>query len=90
MALASGVGAQLTVAEKPPLAAWFFGEDQGRYLVATRAVTALLDAAAAAGVPARMVGEACNDVLACPGLFSLDLERLRKAHEGWLPAFMGS
>jgi phosphoribosylformylglycinamidine synthase len=90
MALASGVGAQLTPPSELPPQAWFFGEDQGRYLIATRAATALLDAAAANDVPSSVVGEACNDVLASPGLFSLDLERLRKAHEGWLPAFMGA
>jgi phosphoribosylformylglycinamidine synthase len=89
MALASGVGAQLTPPDELAPAAWLFGEDQGRYLVATGAATALLDAAVAAEVPAHVVGEACNDVLACPGLFSLDLERLRRAHEGWLPGYMG-
>jgi phosphoribosylformylglycinamidine synthase len=89
MALASGVGAQLTQPDALSPAAWLFGEDQGRYLVATSGATALLDAAAAAEVPAHVVGEACNDVLAAPGLFSLDLERLRRAHEGWMPAYMG-
>jgi len=89
MALASGVGGQLLPPEGLPAHAWLFGEDQGRYLIATRAAAALLAAAEAAGVPARVVGEACNDVLACPGLFSLDLDRLRAAHEGWMPAFMG-
>jgi len=90
MALASGVGGQLTPPEGLPAHAWLFGEDQGRYLLATRAADALLAAAEASGVPARVIGEACNDVLACPGLFSLDLERLRTAHEGWMPAFMGA
>jgi len=90
MALASGVGGQLLRTDGLPAHAWLFGEDQGRYLVATRAADALLAAAEASGVPARIVGEACNDVLACPGLFSLDLERLRTAHEGWMPAFMGA
>jgi len=90
MALASGIGGQLLRTDGLPAHAWLFGEDQGRYLVATRAADALLAAAEASGVPARIVGEACNDVLACPGLFSLDLERLRTAHEGWMPAFMGA
>jgi len=90
MALASGVGGQLLAPPGLPAHAWLFGEDQGRYLVATRAADALLAAAEATGVPARVVGEACDDVLACPGLFSLDLERLRTAHEGWMPAFMGA
>ncbi|MDB5436797.1 MAG: phosphoribosylformylglycinamidine synthase, partial [Phenylobacterium sp.] len=89
MALAAGVGAQLLVDDELPPHAWLFGEDQARYLVATAAPDALLAAAEAAGVPARIVGEAGGEVLARPGLFSLDLTRLRTAHEGWLPGYMG-
>ena len=48
-----------------------------------------LAAAEAAGVAARVIGEAGGDMVACPGLFSLPLERLRSAHEGWMPGFMG-
>jgi phosphoribosylformylglycinamidine synthase len=90
MALASGVGAQFLAAQELPAHAWLFGEDQGRYLVATRAADALLAAAEASGVPARIVGEAGGDVLAAPGLFSLALEQLRTAHEGWMPGYMGA
>ena len=89
MALASGVGAQLIPPDELPAHAWLFGEDQGRYLIATRAADALLAAAEANGVPARIVGEAGGDVLAVPGLFSLALTELRDAHEGWMPAYMG-
>jgi phosphoribosylformylglycinamidine synthase subunit PurL len=88
MALASGVGAQLLADEELPPQAWLFGEDQARYLVATPAADALLAAAEASGVPARIVGEAGGDVLARPGLFSLALARLGAAHEGWMPKFM--
>ncbi|MDB5475691.1 MAG: phosphoribosylformylglycinamidine synthase [Phenylobacterium sp.] len=90
MALASGVGVQLTAPDDIAAHAWLFGEDQARYLVATRAAGALLAVAEAAGVPARVVGEAGGDAIAAPGLFSLPLETLREAHEGWLPGFMGS
>ena len=89
LALASKVGAQLLVDVDLPPQAWLFGEDQARYLVATTAADALLAAAEASGVTARIVGEAGGGVLARPGLFSLDLERLRTAHEGWMPGFMG-
>ncbi|MDB5416972.1 MAG: phosphoribosylformylglycinamidine synthase [Phenylobacterium sp.] len=89
MALASGVGAQLVAQGETPAHAWLFGEDQGRYLIATPSPDALLAAAAANGVPARIVGEAGGDVLAVPGLFNLALTRLREAHEAWLPAYMG-
>jgi phosphoribosylformylglycinamidine synthase len=89
MALASGVGAQFLASQDLPPHAWLFGEDQGRYLVTTRAGDALLAAAEASGVPARIVGEAGGDVLAAPGIFSLALTQLRTAHEGWMPAYMG-
>ncbi len=89
MALASGVGGQLKAPTELPSAAWMFGEDQARYLIATAAPEALLAAAEASEIPAQVVGEACNDVLACPGLFSLSLDALRAAHEGWMPRFMG-
>jgi len=90
MALASQIGAQLLAGEDAPIQGWLFGEDQARYLIATTAADALLAAAEASGVPARVVGEAGGDVLARPGLFSLDLARLRTAHEGWMPEFMGA
>ncbi|WP_334164835.1 phosphoribosylformylglycinamidine synthase subunit PurL [Phenylobacterium sp.] len=89
MALASDVGAQLRAPDEVPAHAFLFGEDQGRYLVATRAADALLAAAEAEGVPAQVVGEAGGDVLAVPGLFSLALSELRQAHEAWMPAYMG-
>jgi phosphoribosylformylglycinamidine synthase len=84
------VGAQFLAAQELPAHAWLFGEDQGRYLVATRAADALLAAAEASGVPARVVGEAGGDVLAAPGIFSLALEALRTANEGWMPGYMGA
>ncbi|MBS0362621.1 MAG: phosphoribosylformylglycinamidine synthase subunit PurL [Proteobacteria bacterium] len=90
MALASGVGVQLLATEDCATHAWLFGEDQGRYLVAARAADAILAAAEASGVPARVVGEAGGDMIARPGLFSLPLERLRTAYEGWMPGFMGA
>jgi phosphoribosylformylglycinamidine synthase len=93
MALASGVGVQLTAPDAShgdlPAHAFLFGEDQARYLVATHAADALLQAAEANGVYAHIVGEAGGDVVAVPGVFSLSLEKLRQAHEGWLPKYMG-
>ena len=55
MALASGQGVTIEADGTIPAAGWFFGEDQGRYLIAARekAVDAVLEAARAAEVPAR-------------------------------------
>jgi len=92
MALAGGLGVALdaTPEGRPAHAAWF-GEDQGRYLVAAAPDEAarILQEAAKAGIPARRVGKAAGDALKLPGEAPLLLSSLRTAHERWLPAFMG-
>jgi len=72
-----------------PHAAWF-GEDQGRYVVAAAAneVARILQDAAAAGIPARIVGKVTGDALKLPGEAPLSLQSLGGAHERWLPRFM--
>jgi phosphoribosylformylglycinamidine synthase len=89
MALASKTGATLKLPANLPAHAALFGEDQARYLVATPDPGALLAAAKAAGVTASVVGAAGGEALAVEGLFSLPLDNLRRAHEGWMPAYMG-
>jgi len=91
MALAGGVGARLDhLPDGVPLHAWLFGEDQGRYLLATADAGAVLAAARAAGVPAAVVGRTGGLALTVEGHDSISLEDLRAAHEGWLPAYMGA
>ena len=90
MALASGVGANLELAQNPSPLAQLFGEDQGRYLLAVRTPAAVLEAATAAGVAAGVVGRAGGADLAVRGLFDLPLSELRAAHEGWMPGYMGN
>ncbi len=91
MALAGGRGADLTT---PPgtrhRAAFWFGEDQARYLVAVPAdaAGAILAAAAAAGVVAAALGVTGGDALTMDGRALADLAALRQVHEGWLPAYM--
>jgi phosphoribosylformylglycinamidine synthase len=92
MALAGGKGAELDRAPEGTAAHGFwFGEDQGRYVLAASAAEAarLLDEAARAGIPARHIGKVAGDTLKLPGEAPLSLEALRRAHEGWLPGFMG-
>jgi phosphoribosylformylglycinamidine synthase len=92
MALAGGLGVALDAApEGRPAHAVWFGEDQGRYLVAAAPDEAarILQEAAKAGIPARRVGKATGNALKLPGEAPLLLSSLRTAHERWLPAFMG-
>jgi phosphoribosylformylglycinamidine synthase len=89
MALASNMGLRLSIAGERAPHATLFGEDQARYLVAAPNGYELLAAAKAAGLTATIVGQAGGQDLAVDGLFTLPLDQLRAAHEGWLPAYMG-
>jgi phosphoribosylformylglycinamidine synthase len=90
MALASNVGLTLESAGDMAAHAFLFGEDQGRYLIATAQPEAILAAASAAGAPIRRVGLAGGEALRADALIDVPLTRLREAHEGWLPAYMSA
>ena len=89
MAMASGIGAEL---ETPPIAAhaFWFGEDQARYVVTAEPGKAarILDRAKAAGVPVRELGTTGGDALTVAGERAVPVAKLRERFEGWLPAFM--
>jgi phosphoribosylformylglycinamidine synthase II len=92
MALAGGIGVELypNGGKLPPHAVWF-GEDQGRYIVATRPNLAeqIADRARLLGLSARIVGRTAGDALVLDGEPALPLASLRAANEAWLPRFMG-
>ena len=89
MTMASGIGAEL---ERPPIAAhaFWFGEDQARYVVTADPGKAarILDRAKAAGVPARELGSTGGDALTVAGERPVPIAMLRHSFEAWLPAFM--
>jgi phosphoribosylformylglycinamidine synthase len=89
MAMETGVGATLAAAPAgvPPHAFWF-GEDQGRYVVAVADAKAFLAAAAAAGVPAMALGRSGGGDLVLTGGRSISVSALRQANEATLPALM--
>ncbi|MEO0672330.1 MAG: phosphoribosylformylglycinamidine synthase subunit PurL [Pseudomonadota bacterium] len=91
MALAGGIGLSVFPYEGrlPPHAAWF-GEDQGRYLVAADPgrVDDILDRARLVGLPARIVAKSGGEALTLSGEADLTLGDLRAAHEAWFPNFM--
>src|SRR3546814_5319742 len=92
MALAArGLGARIDIPTAALAHAWCFGEDQGRYVVATADPGRVLAAAAAAGVAACTVGAVTADAnltLAADDLISV--EALRHRHEAWLPQYMAA
>ncbi len=93
MALAGGIGFVAgqdvsTLDVVPPHAFWF-GEDQARYVVTTPDPAALLAAAAAAGVPAVALGQTGGDAARFQGLATLSLADLKASHEAFFPGLMG-
>ena len=87
MALAGSVGVALTPDRGH---AFWFGEDQARYVLAVQDAPALLAAAEAAGVPAQLIGTAGGDGLTLPGLPPISLGELRDANARFFPAWMGA
>jgi phosphoribosylformylglycinamidine synthase subunit PurL len=88
MAIASGIGAVL---EPPPgvLAhAFWFGEDQARYVITTKQSQLVLERAKAAGVPLVPLGATGGALLALTGERPLRLDDLKRRFEAWLPAYM--
>jgi phosphoribosylformylglycinamidine synthase len=69
----------------------WFGEDQGRYVVSVDAMLAeeVVERARLLALPARIVGRTGGDAIALKGEPALPLSELRKAHEAWLPGYMG-
>lgn len=94
MALGSDVGVSLGYQGDLSDAALLYGEDQARYLIAVASsqLDALDQRARAAGVAYLVVGEAGGRDLSFLGASGrrerVALDDLRKAHEGWLPAYM--
>ncbi|MFN6998516.1 MAG: AIR synthase-related protein, partial [Elioraea tepidiphila] len=89
MAVASGMGLSLDWSPHDvPAHAFWFGEDQGRYVLAVSDGRSALAETEAAGVPAVALGRAEGTGLTLTGAFSISVERLRQVHASWLPAYM--
>jgi phosphoribosylformylglycinamidine synthase II len=94
MALAGGRGVQLVPdggAEDIPEHAFWFGEDQARYVVAVKPADtgSVYEAARDAGILARRIGETGGDAIIIGEGERLALADLRAAHEAWFPTYMG-
>jgi phosphoribosylformylglycinamidine synthase subunit PurL len=89
MAMAAGIGAQVAMPARIPLA-WLFGEDQGRYLVSAAADEAsrILAEARHAGVPAERIGVTGGMALIFAGEPPIEIAALRRAHESFFPSLM--
>ena len=90
MALAGNVGASIDHPHVPHVAAWCFGEDQGRYVLEVRQddLATVLEEATKHDVSVRVIGQTGGEAIAV-GSSSVTIADLRALHEGWFPAFMG-
>jgi phosphoribosylformylglycinamidine synthase len=78
--------------ETPPIPshAFWFGEDQARYVITVHANVAerTMARARAAGVPVQQLGITGGDALTLRGERPILVAKLRERFEGWLPGYM--
>jgi phosphoribosylformylglycinamidine synthase len=85
MAMAGRIGAVVSAPGGDSPAAWF-GEDQGRYLLAVP--VALLVEAKLNGVAVALIGETGGGSLTLGSTAPLMVQDLLDVHENWMPAYM--
>ena len=89
MAMTSGRGVVLAAPPPDlPRNAYFFGEDQARYIVETADPETIFEAARAAGVSAYAIGSVGGVALTLPGTGAISVDALRTANKAWLPDYM--
>ena len=93
MSISSGIGAQLLAAPAAivPHAYWF-GEDQARYIVTVPAEQAglVLAKMKGAGVPCARIGTTGGDAIAIAGEAPVSVAALKTGFESWFPAYMNA
>ncbi len=90
MAFATGTGCLLTNPTDLPAHAFYFGEDQARYLIATdkNSINPILSTADSLGVSAVVVGTVGGDRITGKGAFDVSLAGLKERWATWLPNLM--
>jgi phosphoribosylformylglycinamidine synthase len=90
MAMAGNTGVRLSAHPRDiPGHAFWFGEDQGRYVLAVPDFAMVLRAAEAANIPAMRLGTSGGRDLTLPDGATISVDDLRKAHERFFPTWMG-
>jgi phosphoribosylformylglycinamidine synthase len=93
MAMAGNLGATLDAAPSDtPAHAFWFGEDQARYVITAKAAEAdsIIKRAQDASVMISKLGTTGGDALVIAGERPLTVQTLSERHEGWLPNYMAS
>ncbi|MFP6699187.1 MAG: AIR synthase-related protein, partial [Alphaproteobacteria bacterium] len=89
MALAGGIGLALS---GPNDAGFWFGEDQGRYLIAVpeTALGLVLQRAEEREVAVQTIGITGGEALTLNASTPISIAELRRCHESWLPGYMAN
>jgi phosphoribosylformylglycinamidine synthase len=88
MAMASRLGAVLEAPLDVPAHAFWFGEDQARYVITAKDADRIMQLAKTAAVPIMRLGATGGRVLAFGEERPLPIADLLKRFEEWLPAYM--
>jgi phosphoribosylformylglycinamidine synthase len=93
MAISSGIGCKLDAAPEAIVPhAWWFGEDQARYIVtiSDENLLGVLTKLKTVGVPCVQIGVTAGVEVAIAGERALHVKALEHAHEAWLPNYMSA
>jgi phosphoribosylformylglycinamidine synthase subunit PurL len=90
MALKGGIGADIGQASLAEPIPFFFGEDQGRYLIAApfQEAEKIVAEARSAYIPVAELGKTGGDALVINDKEHVSLKQLRDGYESWFPRFM--
>jgi phosphoribosylformylglycinamidine synthase len=90
MSLPRGIGASVGLAGQADAIAFWFGEDQARYVIAAPFAQAekIVTEARAAGITVAELGKTGGDRIALDDRNSIGVASLKDGFEGWFPGFM--
>ncbi|HEY0267435.1 MAG TPA: AIR synthase-related protein, partial [Rhizomicrobium sp.] len=90
MAMPKGIGVHIGIASLPDAIPFWFGEDQGRYVIAAPFAQAekIVEEARAAFIPVAELGKTGGDRIILDDRSSVGVASLKDGFEGWFPAFM--
>lgn len=84
MAMASGIGATLEAQDT----AFWFGEDQGCYILTAADGAKIIEKARENGIPAAIIGRTAPEKLQVGAETGINVYELKLINEKWLPAYM--
>ena len=90
MAMVSHIGAVMEAPTGVAPHAFWFGEDQARYVLTAKNAHAVVERAKAAAVPLTQIGATGGRVLAVANERPLLVSELRSRFENWLPSYMAA